>query len=424
MHRNLDGIDHNRIAFAALRSLPNLQAIVFHEFYYCSELPHIRKCKPNTDGVSSLTDLLTKPVLRYSAWTMAGLALLGNSLVVWGRLRCVDENRAVRLVIVNLAAADWLMGVYLSVIGVQDYRYRSGYQVAALDWTSSWQCTGAGMLAMVSCEVSLLIMAFMSVERFLLIADPFRQARPRMDSAKVVQVLLTIWLLGLLVAIVPAVQWRTSTHYYGTYTGVCFPLHLQEAYAVGWQYSALVVLGVNAGLLVVIGVLYTALLVSIWRTRKATEVSKFDFEFAVRFFFIVFTDALCWTPIMVTKVCVFCGVVVSADLYAWLMVFVLPLNSAVNPLLYTFTTPKYRKQVWKHGWCQFTTTVRRDQQHNTTEGSLTTNPGKHSYFLVSCEIARLTIGCLLSIQMSDESQGKIIPLLTSIGQHTLSKWKW
>jgi hypothetical protein len=41
-----------------------------------------------------------------------------------------------------------------------------------------------------------------------------------------------------------------------------------------------------------------------------------------------------------------------ADLYAWVVLFILPVNSAVNPLLYTFTTPKYRGQLFKFGWTQ------------------------------------------------------------------------
>lgn len=154
-------------------------------------------------------------------------------------------------------------------------------------------------------------------------------------------------------------------------------------------------LGLNLCALLLIGVLYSMLMVSILRTRRAAEVSQFDFEFAIRFFFIVFTDALCWTPIVLTKLCAFGGMEVSgmaykvllfwisdgtfycvpvaADFYAWLMVFVLPLNSAINPLLYTFTTPKYRKQVLTNGWNKFSTIRKGDT--TTTEGSMTTtNP--------------------------------------------------
>ena len=35
----------------------------------------------------------------------------------------------------------------------------------------------------------------------------------------------------------------------------------------------------------------------------------------------------------------------AADLYAWLVVFILPVNSAINPFLYTFTTPTFRSSL-------------------------------------------------------------------------------
>lgn len=95
-----------------------------------------------------------------------------------------------------------------------------------------------------------------------------------------------------------------------------------------------------------------------------------------RFFFIVLTDCTCWAPIMVMKVLAFfsheiSGILIACnklelnspsgnitfiagDVYAWLVVFVLPLNSAVNPLLYTFTTPKYRAQLLPWGWTRLT----------------------------------------------------------------------
>lgn len=65
-----------------------------------------------------------------------------------------------------------------------------------------------------------------------------------------------------------------------------------------------------------------------------------------RFFFIVLTDVCCWSPIIVLKFLVFYDMEISSDVYLWLIIFVLPLNSALNPFLYTFTTPKYRDQIF------------------------------------------------------------------------------
>ncbi|EDV92847.1 relaxin receptor 2 [Drosophila grimshawi] len=371
---NLTGIEFDRIDFTALNEMRNLKYIVFERFYYCSMTPQVLMCKPKTDGVSSFKDLLSKPSLRYSTWLMATLSIGGNLMVLWGRFIYRDENVAVTMVIRNLALADMLMGFYLLIIGVQDYRYRDEYHKVAREWLNSWQCKAIGTLAVSSSEVSMLILAFMSVERFLLIADPFRGHRS--ISVRIIYFsLLCIWLTGVGLAVTPVVIWYSSTQFYGTHSGTCFPLLIHEAYPLGWQYSAFVFLGVNLWLLVMIALLYTALLISIWRTRSATPLSLLDCEFAVRFFFIVLTDVLCWAPIIAMKIWVFFKYNISDDIYAWLVVFILPLNSAVNPLLYTFTTPKYRNQILLRGWKKITSRKRTEtglgNVANTTTGTAT-----------------------------------------------------
>lgn len=66
----------------------------------------------------------------------------------------------------------------------------------------------------------------------------------------------------------------------------------------------------------------------------------------IRFFFIVLTDVSCWAPVIVLKLLAFYNFEISGDVYSWLVVFVLPLNSTINPLLFTYTTPKYRDQIF------------------------------------------------------------------------------
>lgn len=69
------------------------------------------------------------------------------------------------------------------------------------------------------------------------------------------------------------------------------------------------------------------------------------FNTSNRFLFIVLTDTICWIPIIVSKYLALSDVELPSDLHAWIIVFALPLNSAMNPFLYTFTTPKYRDHI-------------------------------------------------------------------------------
>lgn len=58
-----------------------------------------------------------------------------------------------------------------------------------------------------------------------------------------------------------------------------------------------------------------------------------------------------------------------ADVYGFLVVFVLPLNAAVNPILYTFTTTKYRNQIWIKGWNKFASRKWHEGSAHTGSGS-------------------------------------------------------
>lgn len=231
-------------------------------------------------GLSSTSDILEKRTLRYAVWFMALVTFVGNASVLYGRFNR-DENRNVSIVIRNLAFSDMIIGIYLAFIGYMDILYRDTYHENSGDWVKSWQCIFLGILAMTSSEVSIFILTFMSIERFLLISDPF--GHHKIDTRNVILSLCIIWMLGLFIAIFPVILFHSSTKFYAIYNGpTCFPLFIDEVYPTGWLYSAFVFLGINFTLLILIATLYTALILSIYRTRRATSLNFFDCEFAVR----------------------------------------------------------------------------------------------------------------------------------------------
>ena len=122
-------------------------------------------------------------------------------------------------------------------------------------------------------------------------------------------------------------------------------MHIDDAYAKGWQYSALVFLGINLSAVISMLLLYTKMFMILNEDRKSSipdhvDKHREDMVLAVRFFFIVFTDCLCWLPIVLIKILAFIHPdIVSPTVYAWVVVFILPINSAINPLIYTIAAP-------------------------------------------------------------------------------------
>ena len=52
---------------------------------------------------------------------------------------------------------------------------------------------------------------------------------------------------------------------------------------------------------------------------------------------ILMTNFLCWFPIIIMGLMAIGGYALPATIYSWTAVFVLPLNSATNPLVYTLS---------------------------------------------------------------------------------------
>ncbi|KAM4620399.1 relaxin receptor 2a [Polymixia lowei] len=343
----LEGIEIQDIQTKMFLPMGNLSHIYFKKFQYCSYAPHVRSCKPNTDGISSFEDLLANMVLRVSVWVMAFITCFGNLFVIGMRSLIRAENNLHAACIKVLCCADCLMGVYLFFVGVFDVKFRGQYNRNALLWMESVECRTIGFLAMLSSEVSVLLLTYLTLEKFLVIVFPFSNLRP--GKLQIMVVLASIWLLGFIIAAVPLMNEDLFGNYYG-HNGVCFPLHSdRQEKPTAKGYSIGIFLGLNLVAFLVIVFSYSSMFFSIYKTGiNATDLrSRLHRDVAVanRFFFIVFSDALCWIPIFLVKVLSLLEFEIPGTISSWVVIFILPINSALNPILYTLTTSFFREQV-------------------------------------------------------------------------------
>uniref|UniRef100_A0A3Q0T0B0 Relaxin family peptide receptor 2a n=1 Tax=Amphilophus citrinellus TaxID=61819 RepID=A0A3Q0T0B0_AMPCI len=343
----LEGIEIPDIQTKVFLPMKNLSHIYFKKFQYCSYAPHVRSCKPNTDGISSFEDLLANMVLRVSVWVMAFITCFGNLFVIGMRSLIRAENNLHAACIKVLCCADCLMGVYLFFVGVFDVKFRGQYNRNALLWMESVECRTIGFLAMLSSEVSVLLLTYLTLEKFLVIVFPFNNLRPGKLQTGVV--LASIWLLGFIIAAVPLMNEDAFGNYYGR-NGVCFPLHSdRQEKPTAKGYSTGIFLGLNLVAFLVIVFSYSSMFYSIYKTGINTTDLRSrlhkDVAVANRFFFIVFSDALCWIPIFLVKVLSLLEVEIPGTISSWVVIFILPINSALNPILYTLTTSFFREQV-------------------------------------------------------------------------------
>lgn len=321
-------------------------------------------CKAPQDPFSSCADLISEEVLRVLLWVNGFLALMGNIFVIMYRL--LVERKILKMAyghfVTHLSFSDLLMGIYLIIVAVADTFYRGSYVWDELKWRGSAACKVAGFLSTFSNETSTLFIALITLDRFLVIRYPFGQLK---ITGKFISICcLCNWIIGFIVASVPLLPPFQHWTVYSS-NGMCLGLPLTNRRQPGWQFSTTIFIFLNFFLFILIAIGQLA----IYKTMSDTRMSQSsvtnpsnrraqDLAVAKHLSLIAITDFLCWFPVGVIGLLALDGHDIGMEAYAWLAVLVLPVNSALNPLLYTIpAVSKKLKQFKDDTSCYLTRTL-------------------------------------------------------------------
>ena len=85
----------------------------------------------------------------------------------------IDNNVAFanHLLIINLALADLLMGLYLLILSIFDALYSGIYCLKSMEWLSSNTCSFLGVLVVVSSQTSVLTLVILCTVRLITVLD-------------------------------------------------------------------------------------------------------------------------------------------------------------------------------------------------------------------------------------------------------------
>ncbi|XP_070533608.1 G-protein coupled receptor GRL101-like [Ptychodera flava] len=326
--------------------LMELTELYTDEYRFCCMAKFVQKCHPPPDQFSSCQDLMSNVVLRGGIWLLGVIASVGNLVVVCFRLRDRRDNKVHSFLITNLAVGDLCMGVYLIIIAVADTYYRGNYIIHDKVWRQSQFCKIAGFLSTFSSELSVFTLTVITVDRLVCIVFPFRFNRLEFKGAA--RLMAALWLIVFFISAVPLFGLSYFTDYYGR-SGVCLALHITNERPDGWEYSVFVFLIINLVNFLIILLSYIAMFIVASKTQQAVRNRDLKTESAMakRITVIVMSDFFCWVPIILLGLASLGGAVIPPQVYAWIAVFVLPLNSALNPVLYTLSTPTFVKRTKK-----------------------------------------------------------------------------
>ena len=314
------------------------------------------------ENFASCENMLKNPAPRYSIWAIGVLSLLGSVCVLVLRHFLKEKNAVQVIMLMHLAVADGLMGVYLLTIAVIDRLWSGEYYLHDFQWRFGLSCQITGAISVLSSEVSAMLLTLISGDRFKNIVFPYRGRALTRRKAHIL--CMVVWVVGFTIAFLPI----SGIHYFKDLLGrpeyysrsvVCLPLQLSARFPSGWEYSVAIFTGLNSFLITLMIAAYVTIFLKSFlsnrrlarhgtsreiKARAKNSATKRETALAKRFAFIIFTDCACWMPIIVVAI----TFLVKKDFYptgelpVWMAVFVLPINSALNPIIYTLSTPKVR----------------------------------------------------------------------------------
>ena len=313
--------------------------------------------------------LLSNLLQRIFMWILGIFSLIANIGALYFKYRNRQENTVQVVLISNLSISDMIMGIYMIIVASADLYYRDYFPSEF--WRNSLTCKIAGTLSILSSEASVLFVTLISLDRFMGIRYTFSNYRLGPKSCLVLAGIL--WVIVTVLSVTSTIISGINPDLYDV-SEVCtgLPLSRRNVYekrskqyildifnpktrktgvtinstydavikdAPGMYYGIAVFTFLNSICFLTVFLCYAGLFITVIKTSKragrARNIQE-ERKMAAKMGVIVMTDLACWAPVIFLSILVQSGGhIVTPHVYTWIVTLALPINSAINPFLYT-----------------------------------------------------------------------------------------
>ena len=367
------------------------------------------ECSPQPDAFHPCYDIIDFLVLRIAIWLTIAVAVCGNILVIVVLIFSMITRGATvpQVLITNLAVADFCLAVYLIFIAAADLDTAGNYQNEAFNWEFSVACKTAGFFAVFSSVASVCLLALITFERMTTIAFSYTGKR-LMTMPITVVALIVVWSIAFTFGILPAVD----VSEYGKVC-ICLPFEARTSLDKGYIISLLIFTGIICFFILIC---YVILFIRVKKTTSSLS-GRQELRIAFKMSVLVLTDFVIWAPIAVIGLT---GVLRGESLIdvqesKYLMIFIFPINSWVNPILYSILQNAFRNQlcdIFAHcGFCKEYHQRRKARAQGITYNAPTSDERR---FRISSITSTATLNSFLSFFNKRAS-------VTSIGSNDVAQ---
>ena len=336
---DLRGIEINDFPSTLFLGLSDLANVYSSDYRLCCDaiLPNIAPkptCLAPQHYLSSCEDMLQSEVYRMNFWFVAVLASLAN--VFCFVCHCVEScvpipySGPVVLIMTSLQCADFCMGLYAGAIAAVHETFSGQYFYYEDRWKESVACKVAAFWSLLSSEVSIFITFLLTLDHLTILLFPLTKYRFSSRSAAVA--CGVAWLMGIVLASIPLFPGFSHFGHYGN-TAVCSLMLHDRPHVNHEHYFLHTILIFNLLICFVECMILAIIYRATPRHRVLLDSDKNPGSTSVDVVMrIAVTNVAGWLSVTTVSVLTLAGVTGIAT-KVFMAIMVLPLNSAVNPLL-------------------------------------------------------------------------------------------
>ena len=328
-------IDNKIINFdpKLLKYFKMVDILISDHYQHCCLAENVGTCSSTDDGFSTCEALLANSGIKITVYLVGAIGMAGNIYVIFSRVKFKHSHSKL---IVGLALTDAAYSVYLLAIGVADAYYAGACILYDDWWRNSFICKTLSFLSVFSSESSIAVPMCITIDRYVNIVKTTNMNLQVFGFQLPTVLLLVAWILTFIISLLPFfLSWMyDDTH--GASNSICIFLEMSGDRAYISVYL-LCVFVVTHGLCFLTILIVYAKIVHLHIQSAKRVGRKANLNLVKHTLLIVLTNFLCWAPLAVFILFSYNGITPSSDVAVWIAILVLPINSAANPVIYTFS---------------------------------------------------------------------------------------
>ena len=328
----LNAISVGNINIHAFDLVSHIDILYVDDQHLCCYVPRYGSCIAPTQALLSCDQLLNNTFIRTMCWFFGAVSTIINAFSIYLQTNSyLSRKNNITLLIVNLHFSELCMGIYLLTISIIDNLSFGSYYVYHYLWSRGILCKALSVIHMYSIQNSATLVMFLALLRFFVVVVlPMQKITLSRGT-----MLLSIFIITAsnIAVCVTHVNVGSAALSYAR-SRLCVLLNIGSEDNGTWRYFTTFYVTSSMIFLLIAGIAYVLIFRAVYKTQCRSGRKKKRLPW---FSLLVLSNIFCYLPLLCVTMLDIFGVRIHENVSSFLIAISIPLNSIVNPFIYTFS---------------------------------------------------------------------------------------